>query len=220
MGSTKHKRGIKRRLIGILATLLMGFSPTPHAGLLAYALHGVEDHPIVSTVGVGLAAGAYELYEHHCHEVEPARPGVPALWACEGVRGDHPWVQETKDLYLERSNTAKLERSLEAAGESRHKGCAAHHIVPQNEKRSWAKDYVDEARSVLKKCDININSAENGVWLPNKPGAECQGEWHPSLHTKAYYKSVARKLRKNLKKYGCEGVKKALSDIKKTLSRG
>ena len=204
----------------VLAALLMVFSPAPHAGLLAYALHGVEDHPIVSTVGVGLAAGAYELYEHHCHVVDPARPGSPALWACEGVQGNHPWIQEAKDLHLERSNTAKLEKSLEAAGESRPKGCAAHHIVPQNENRPWAKDPADKARSILEQCGIDINSAENGVWLPAKPWAECEGEWHPSLHTKAYYKDIADKLKRSFKKNGCEGVRQTLTDIKNALSEG
>ncbi len=202
----------------VLAALLMVFSPAPHAGLLAYVLHGAEDHPIASTVGVGLAAGAYELYEHHCHVVDPARPGSPALWACEGVQGNHPWIQEAKDLHLERSNTAKLEKSLEAAGESRPKGCAAHHIVPQNENRPWAKDPADEARSILEQCGIDINSAENGVWLPAKPWAECNGEWHPTLHTSDYYKSIYSRLERAKKKDSCRGVKKELEIIKNELS--
>ena len=188
------------------------------------AVRNFAEHPIRdSLIGAGAITigGAYLIHKYRCHVVDPARPGSLALWACEGVQGNHTWVQEAKDLlYLKRSNTAKLERSLEAAGESRPKGCAAHHIVPQNEGRSWAKDDADRARKVLGLCKIPIDSAENGVWLPAQPEAECEGKWHPSLHTRAYYKEIADKLQKSFDKNGCKGVKQTLTDLKNALSKG
>lgn len=203
----------------MLAALLLCASPATSAGLWADALHATDHHPFLSVVGAGLAVGAYEeLQEHHCHTVVPAKPGTPSLWVCDGVQGDHPLAQEAKDLTIARSNTAKLERALEAAGEARPKGCAAHHIVPQNEGREWAKDFAEKARNILKECGIDLNAAENGVWLPAKPGAECTGKWHPKLHTKKYYKRIFDLLDTANKTDGCQGVKNALKQLKLNLS--
>ena len=60
---------------------------------------------------------------------------------------------------------------------------AAHHIVAGNSK------YAKEARAVLKKFEVGINHYANGVFLPTVKGVS-DAAYHPSLHTKDYYKKV------------------------------
>ncbi|WP_084022558.1 AHH domain-containing protein [Amycolatopsis thermoflava] len=50
--------------------------------------------------------------------------------------------------------------NLNAAGYSRASGEEAHHIVPYKDRRS------DKSRQILSSFDIDLNSAENGVFLP------------------------------------------------------
>ncbi len=85
----------------------------------------------------------------------------------------------------------KLARNLEKAGKLRPPGHQAHHIVPDSEGRY---EGAEEARRILEKFKIGINSAENGVWLPGKPGIG-PGAYHQGLHTKEYYRWVYDLLR-------------------------
>ena len=62
---------------------------------------------------------------------------------------------------------------------------AAHHIVPSNSNNTYAV----RARELLKKLGIDINDADNGVFLAteaNIPGTT----YHRTLHTDAYFKKV------------------------------
>lgn len=126
---------------------------------------------------------------------------------------------------LAKVSYSKLKRALISdsvvaggAGEP-PEGCDAHHIVPEHEGRAWAKDAADRARDVLAKCDIGLNSVENGIFLPNgrkyPPG--CVGMHHPSVHTKIYYESLSGELERALENNGCEGVKDSLNNIKQSL---
>lgn len=65
---------------------------------------------------------------------------------------------------------------------------AAHHIVA-----GGAKD-ADPARKRLESLGIGINNEANGVFLPTQRGAS-EAAYHPSLHTKAYYKEVNDRLK-------------------------
>ena len=60
---------------------------------------------------------------------------------------------------------------------------AAHHIV------AGTSPQAEEARAVLEKYGVDINSAENGVFLPTEKGVS-NAEYHPSLHTNEYYLKV------------------------------
>ncbi|MEM9490683.1 MAG: AHH domain-containing protein [Myxococcota bacterium] len=84
-----------------------------------------------------------------------------------------------------------LARALEAAGQVRPPGAAAHHIVAVKARRA------EPARRVLQRLGIGINDAVNGVFLPatraspNPTGAAI----HSTLHTKRYYDVVNIRLR-------------------------
>jgi len=58
------------------------------------------------------------------------------------------------------SSPRVLGRNLEAAGFVRPSGAAAHHIV------AGLLPHAEDARQMLVEFDIDINTAENGVFLP------------------------------------------------------
>lgn len=64
---------------------------------------------------------------------------------------------------------------------------AAHHIV------AGSSPKANEARAVLQKYGVDINDAENGVFLPTQKGVS-NSAYHPSLHTNAYYDKVNKLL--------------------------
>ncbi|MEA5023430.1 hypothetical protein SDC9_21106 [bioreactor metagenome] len=62
---------------------------------------------------------------------------------------------------------------------------AAHHIVAHGAKKLEAV----LSRAILKKYNIDIDAAENGVFLPTVRGAG-SAAYHPGLHTNRYYENV------------------------------
>lgn len=62
---------------------------------------------------------------------------------------------------------------------------AAHHIVAGNDRRAAG------LRNILEKYGIDINSADNGVFLPTEKGVS-EATYHRGLHTNNYYKNVER----------------------------
>ena len=108
---------------------------------------------------------------------------------------------------------SRLGKNLERAGYARPPGAAAHHIVAQNAAAARP------ARAVLRKYNIDINSAANGVWLPanarspNPRGAAI----HSQVHNGAYYARVNQALsRANSRSEAL----RALSYIRSGLLRG
>ena len=185
--------------------------------------HNFAEHPVRdSIIGAGTVTigAAYLMDKYHCHE-SGTYDGIHQ-WTCNGVEGSRPWKQEAIDLAtLNATNARKLARNLAKAGEPRPgKGCAAHHIIASDDKN----DDAEGAREILDHCNIQINSAMNGVWLPqSRADTECGGQYHRSLHTDKYYgyiyKTLADAMTSNTDDdIACENVKKALSKIKKTLS--
>jgi len=125
----------------------------------------------------------------------------------------------------------KLAKNMEATDGERPDGCAAHHIVPHSEERGFAKLLAAAARKILEECKIDLNSAQNGVYLaaPTKkhPVARCEGTPHGPLHTEAYYIKLLAKIKllqaENELLHGgdgCDGVLEALEEYKKGLKDG
>lgn len=79
------------------------------------------------------------------------------------------WVHNSCD-------SEKLGNNLGNRAQNVANGYEAHHIVAVNEPRAAV------AQEILAKYKIDINSAENGVWLP--------GSQHASIHTDEYYGEV------------------------------
>lgn len=125
---------------------------------------------------------------------------------------------------IARKSYSKLKRALiaeqvQAGGSSEPpEDCDAHHIVPENEKRKFAEPYASDSRQILKSCNIDINSAENGVFLPRsesrKSTAKCEGKAHMNVHGKDYYVEIYNRLRNANEIDGCSGVVDSLKSIK------
>ena len=90
------------------------------------------------------------------------------------------------DNLIFKSPSQRLGESLQADGYQRPADSAAHHIVPERDARAA------DIRQRLKELDIGINSADNGVFLPQKPGSEAPGAYHPTLNNEAYYRQLER----------------------------
>lgn len=101
-------------------------------------------------------------------------------------------------------DTTRSIRHAEALGEAMEtyydwkpgKGYEAHHIV------AWDDPRAAPARSILVEAGIDIDSAENGIWLPNRPKSlktpsqsinEAFTD-HASLHTNDYFEYVNHQL--------------------------
>lgn len=99
--------------------------------------------------------------------------------------------------------------------------CDAHHIVPKNDSRPGVAQYTEVARTAIKGC-VDIDSHENGIFLPKKSGGKgCEGpDHHRTIHTKEYYKWVSNTLITARNNKGCKGITRALKDIKIDLYKG
>lgn len=130
---------------------------------------------------------------------------------------------------LAKASYSKLKRALIseslAAGGSGEppEGCDAHHIVPEHDNRPWARKFVEPSRKILAGCNIDINSVENGVFLPRSEStkSDCTGTFHRSMHDELYYTKVFTELDNALNNGGgCSEVKNTLRLIKEDLING
>jgi hypothetical protein len=77
-------------------------------------------------------------------------------------KADDPTLRYGSNTGNTKKNAEILQRNMEqATGLSKPAGYHAHHIVP-----STHRD-MQKAREILEKWGIDINSAENGVFLPD-----------------------------------------------------
>ena len=201
----------------IIFFVAFGVMHSAHAGLFKQAVK----HPFLT--GAAVVAGAAiatHAGKHNC-----ASSGADGMPGSEEGGGNHHQCQgagpkvslvDKAGLALLKSQTKELRRSLAASGENESKGCAAHHIVPKNENRDWAKEDVDDARGILDSCGIGIDDAANGLYLPFNDDAECEGANHRKLHTKSYYEVISRAL-VNAFSGGCDQVQSQLKEIKNAL---
>ena len=89
---------------------------------------------------------------------------------------------------LSKPDSRKLRKALIEAGiEVPDYPNAAHHIVAGNSSNAI------EAREILKRFGIDINTAPNGVFLPTVLDVS-DAVYHPSLHSTSYYRKVTRLL--------------------------
>ena len=97
----------------------------------------------------------------------------------------------TKEL---KKNMRKAQKELEKKGITnrawhKEKGSAAHHIVAGDDIRA------QQARDILKHYNIDINSAENGIYLKHiDPNSKQSGAYHRIIHTDQYYTTVNERI--------------------------
>ena len=87
---------------------------------------------------------------------------------------------------------------------------AAHHIVAERSSKAVV------AQALLTSFGIDINGADNGVFLPTSIGVS-NSEYHPSLHTDVYYQNVENDLLKATNR--AEAIQ-TLQDIRTKLLNG
>ena len=110
--------------------------------------------------------------------------------------GTHKITNTTRPRTKRRSDEQVLRDNMEAAGLDVPDGHAAHHMVLKRGGGHWG----EIAREQLDRLDIKINDAENGVPLPGThvPRGTVDepigGPYHGTIHTRAYYREVARRL--------------------------
>jgi hypothetical protein len=220
---------VKKVIAGIALVLVshsaFAIDPVTEAGAAVVADQTIN-HPFRTLlVGGGLA------YLLHCHR--DASGDFPKECLPKGGAGAQQDAAANLDeeTVLEKSNPVKaanlrkLKASLAqdqvAAGMPPEPpdGCAAHHIVPDQEGRPGLKAFADAARFAIDGC-IDINDAENGVYLPSRANASCPGSYHRTLHNKKYYHDISSRLSDARSNDGCLGVRKELNAIKSDLING
>ena len=113
------------------------------------------------------------------------------------------------DNVLEVASSTKLGRNLKNAGVIRPDNSAAHHIVAGTDKRAAL------ARALLEREGIAINSADNGVFLPQSTKvASPPASTHSTLHTNVYYQNLTNRLQNS------SNVRQELKSISKELRSG
>jgi hypothetical protein len=114
--------------------------------------------------------------------------GVASVWKlCKSLCDDlFRFGRKTDNFVQSLPSSRLLGRNLGAAGVMRPPNSAAHHIV------AGGAPGAAEARSVLSRFGIDINAAENGVFLPlnTKVADRAAASVHATLHTNAYYATV------------------------------
>lgn len=111
------------------------------------------------------------------------------------------------------SSSRKLRQNMIKDRKTIPDGHAAHHIVPKADSRF---PEAKEARKILENFKIDLDSSPNGVPLPYKPGIG-QGGYHPSIHTREYYRQLVDRLRGATSK---EKAIQVLKDVGEQLPKG
>ena len=113
------------------------------------------------------------------------------------------------DLIVDKSNSEVLGNNLRAVGDHPpHAGYEPHHIVPSNAGGAA----MGAVRMKLAALGVDLNSAENGVWLPtSRSPIGAPGAYHPRLNNAEYLEAVARSFTDARTKGQAEAI---LRDIK------
>ena len=97
--------------------------------------------------------------------------------------------QRNIDDYISYSSTLLGKNMVRQSGIPKPPNTAAHHIVPENDKEA------QDARDIMNKYGIDINGADNGVFLPTKNnGGVDPGITHNGRHPKDYTRIINQKI--------------------------
>lgn len=206
-------RGCRLWLFLIAVSMGMVNAPEAHAGWVRKGAVGLGAAIVGASIGAAITAPRGNVKPDDFGERSGS--GVPST----ADSSDKPTLVERGELLLLKAKTKELRKNLAANGEQAKKGCAAHHIVPRADNRSFLNGAPQEAREILGACDIDIDSAINGVYLPYEDDAQCSGAKHVDLHTESYYRAVVTALRSALRG-GCDKVRSRLSGLKDDLKAG
>jgi len=92
----------------------------------------------------------------------------------------------------------------------KYKGSAAHHIVAGDH----SNVHAGRAREILKRLKIDVNSAENGVYLKHiDPNSLQPGAYHRVIHTNEYFKNVYNRLDMAEKLGGAKAREAVLTEL-------
>jgi A nuclease family of the HNH/ENDO VII superfamily with conserved AHH len=186
-GSPQLKAAALLTLGGVAAMQFAGDSPNYGGPIIDPIPPMPPSGPMVTPADTrqGPFITSYPAGEFASPELEGlpiARPGNPGPvgggFAAGGVPDQSPLMLKTP--------AEILSDNLEAAGFKRPDESAAHHMVSESHRR--AADLKDR----LIALGIGINDAENGVFLPQVPGSQAPGAYHPSLHNNDYYNQLQR----------------------------
>lgn len=100
-------------------------------------------------------------------------------------------------------------------GIKRPDGAAAHHIAAHGHTNDANKDSL----RILDRFGINVNSASNGVYLPDRVDSQVPGAYHRSLHNDKYFQEVNRRLRDAETIGSREAIEETLRSIGKSLTK-
>jgi hypothetical protein len=123
-----------------------------------------------------------------------------------------------------KGSAAELTRRMQQAmGLKKPRGHAAHHMVMKSPRAKWtskkAKDALKESQDILKKHGIDIDDANNGVYLSHgkrNPPAN----YHNEIHTQKYAINVRDRLKKADKAAGKDGVLRELDKMRTEMEKG
>ena len=121
--------------------------------------------------------------------------------------------QNWEDFLLLKSNSQKLADNMENAGMGKKPpGYAAHHLIPATDPNA------QDARDILNKHGIDINSELNGVYLPTLNNTTAtQGIEHNGRHPKIYSEKINDLITDANIRGGKQEVLNELINIKNTL---
>ena len=125
---------------------------------------------------------------------------------------------------LSKGSAEELTKRMKAAlGLKKPSEHAAHHMVMKGPRTTWkdveAVEALEESRDILKKHKIDIDDANNGVYLPHgtrNPPAN----YHNEIHTQEYAKDVRDRLAKADKAKGKDGVLSELEKMRSEMEKG
>ena len=114
-------------------------------------------------------------------------------------------------------------RMKQAMGLKKPAGHAAHHMVMKSPRAKWtskkAKDALKESQDILKKHKIDIDDANNGVYLPHGT-RQPPANYHNEVHTQKYAINVRDRLKAADKAAGKDGVLKELKRMRSEMEKG
>ncbi|RYF74601.1 MAG: hypothetical protein EOO39_08330, partial [Cytophagaceae bacterium] len=125
---------------------------------------------------------------------------------------------------LSKGSAAELTRRMQTALDlKKPAGHAAHHMVMKSPRATWAskkaKDALKESQNILKKHRIDIDDANNGVYLPHNT-RNPPASYHNELHTQKYAVNMRDRLKAADRANGKDGVLKELERIRSEMEKG